>query len=287
MTTEKKPTVADIITNLIIERLEAGCIPWRQPWQGNSAPRNLATGRPYRGINAFLLGCTGKTWFATFNQVKERGGTIKAGARSLPVVFWKLKEVTDSEGDDDKTIPILRYYKVFSLDDVEGVAAPTVTDELHDFTAIESAERVIAQMPLRPEIKIGQARAYYSPSLDYVNMPRQELFRSDEEWYSTLFHELGHATGHANRLNRSTVTTPAYFASADYSKEELIAECCSAFLANETGISAATIDNSAAYINGWLKALRAKDNRGMVIHAAAAGQRAADYILNRREASIC
>lgn len=287
MTTEKKVTVADIITDLIIEKLEAGCIPWRQPWNCTTAPRNLTTGKPYRGINAFLLGCTGMSWFATWNQIKERGGRVKAGARSLPVVFWTLKEVTDRDSGDDKTIPILRYYKVFSLDDVEGVSAPPDIEVSREFTPIQAAEGVVAQMPLKPEIKIGPAKAYYSPSSDFINMPRKELFHSDEEWYATLFHELGHSTGNVRRLNRSTVTSPSYFGSAEYSKEELIAECCAAFLAAETGISAATIDNSAAYINGWLKALKSKDNRGMVVYAAAAGQHAADYILNRREASSC
>lgn len=231
-----------------------------------------------------MLGCTGAGWFATFNQIKEKGGSIKAGAKSLPVVFWQIREVADRDSGNDKTVPILRYYRVFSLDDVEGIVIPIEPEPLRQFTPIEAAERIVAHMPLRPDIRTGPARAYYSPSDDYINMPRQELFTTDEEWYACLYHELGHATGHTSRLNRSTVTTASYFGSTTYSKEELIAECCSAFLAAESGIVATTIDNSASYINGWLRALRSSDNRGMVIHAAAAGQRAADYILNRREA---
>lgn len=284
MNNHKKSSVADIITSLIIEKLEDGCIPWRQPWRGATPPCNLASGRPYRGINAFLLGCTGASWFATFNQIKERGGSIKAGARSLPVVFWHMKEPVDQDSSNDRRIPILRYYRVFSLDDVEGINVPVINAELHEFTPIEAAEKVIEQMPLKPEIRIGPAQAFYSPAGDYINMPRQGLFSSYNDWLACLYHEMGHATGHASRLNRSTVTSAAYYGSAEYSREELIAECCSAFLANETGILAATIDNSAAYIDGWLKALKSKDSRGMVIYAAAAGQRAADYILNRRDA---
>lgn len=283
MNTEKKRSVADVITDIIIEKLENGVVPWRKPWNGSTAARNLVTGKPYRGINAFLLGCTGTGWFATYNQITEKGGAVKSGSKSLPVVFWNMKQKIDQETGDEMTIPILRYYRVFSLEDVDGISSPEPSETIRQFTPIEAADRVIDAMPQRPDIKTGQARAFYSPSLDYVNMPRRELFHSDEEWYSTLFHELGHATGHESRLNRSTVTKSAYFGSSEYSKEELVAECCAAFLAAETGIVNAVIDNSAAYIDGWLKALKSKDNKGMVIHAAAAGQRAADFILNRRE----
>jgi len=135
-------------------------------------------------------------------------------------------------------------------------------------------------MPLCPEIKHGQAKAFYSPSLDYINMPPVALFHSDEEYYSTLFHEMTHSTGHSDRLNRSTVTKTAHFGSSDYSKEELIAEMGSAFLSAEAGIINTTIDNSAAYIKGWISALKSADNRGLVIQAASAAQKAADYVLN-------
>ena len=281
---DTKANVADIITNIIIEKLEAGCIPWRKPWNGSAAaPKNIVTGKPYRGINAFLLGCTGGTWFATYRQIQEKGGNVNAGAKSLPVVFWSIKEVADRTTGDEKTIPVLRYYRVFSLDDVSGIDLPAVTEITRQFSPIEAAERVIENMPQRPEIKFGEARAYYSPSLDYINMPRHELFHSDEEFYQTLLHECGHATGHSSRLSRATVTKSAYYGSSDYGMEELVAETCAAFVMSEIGLVNATIDNSAAYIKGWLAALKSKDNRGMIIHAAAAGQRAADFILNRRE----
>lgn len=201
----------------------------------------------------------------------------------MPVVFWSIKPVADRETGDEKNIPVLRYYRVFSLDNLTGIEPPAAEDVTREFAPIEAAERVIEAMPQRPDVKTGEARAYYSPSLGYINMPRRELFHGDEEYYSTQFHELGHATGHESRLNRSTVTKSAYFGSTDYSKEELVAECCAPFLAAETGIVNSTIDNSAAYIDGWLRALKSKDNCGMVIHAAAAGQRAAGFILNRRE----
>lgn len=281
-TNDTKSSVTDLITEMIIKKLESGTIPWRKPWNGSeAAPKNLITGKPYRGINAFILGCSGSSWFATFNQIQEKNGSVKKGAKSIPVVFWSIKQVADRDTGDDKNIPILRYYRVFAIEDINGIDAPATESTIREFSPIEAAECVISNMPLLPEIKHGQARAYYSPSLDYINMPRRELFHSDEEYYSTLFHELGHATGHNSRLNRSSVTKSSYFGSSEYSKEELIAECCSTFIASETNIVAATLDNSAAYIKGWLAALKSRDNRGMIIHAAAAGQRAADFILNR------
>jgi antirestriction protein ArdC len=281
---DAKKSVADFVTDAIIEKLEAGCIPWRKPWNGSAnAPRNLITKKPYRGINAFILGCSSfdSPWFATFKQIQEKGGNVKKGTKSIPVVFWSIKEVEDRETGDDKNIPILRYYRVFSLDDVEGIAAPAMEEITREFNPIEEAELIVANMPQRPEIKTGQAKAYYSPALDYVNMPKSELFHSDEEYYSTLFHELSHSTGHSSRLNRSTVTKSAHFGSGEYSKEELIAEMGASFLNAEAGIVSATLDNSAAYIQGWISVLKSKDSRGLVIQAAAAAQKAADFILKR------
>lgn len=284
MKTDTKKTVTDFITEAIIEKLEAGCIPWRKPWNGSAnCPKNLITKKPYRGINVFILSCYqySSPYFLTFRQAQDKGGVIKKGAKSIPVVFWSVKEIADRETGDDKNIPILRYYRVFNIEDVEGIEAPAIEEITREFSPIEEAQRIVDGMPQRPDIKTGEARAYYSPSLDYINMPRNELFHTDEEYYSTFFHELTHSTGHASRLNRATVTKSSYFGSSEYSREELIAEMGASFLSAEAGIVQATIDNSASYIKGWISALKSKDNRGLVIQAAAAAQKAADFILNR------
>ncbi len=278
---DTKQTVADIVTELIISKLEAGCIPWRKPWNGSqNAPRNLITGKAYRGINAFILGCYGFTspYFATFKQIVDKKGTLKKGSKSIPVIFYSVKEVEDRTTGEDVDIFVLRYYRVFNAEDIEGIEIPTQETFTREFTPIEEAQRIIANMPLCPEIKSGGNRAYYSPSLDYVNLPPENCFHSNEEFYSTAFHELCHASGHSSRLNRSTVTKSAYFGSTEYSKEELIAEMGASFLSATAGI-ANTIDNSAAYIKGWISALKSKDNRGLVIQAASSAQKAMDYIL--------
>jgi len=138
----------------------------------------------------------------------------------------------------------------------------------------------VAEMPNCPEIRRGGGRAFYRPSEDLVNIPRPEAFESTEEHYCTLFHELVHSTGHGSRLDRKTIKDVAPFGSANYSREELIAEMGAAFLCGSAGIENATIDNSAAYIKGWLGVL-GSDSK-MVVIAASQAQKAAEYILHKQ-----
>lgn len=279
-----KNQVADIITEAIISKLEAGIIPWKKPWNASTqVPRNFITGKPYRGINAFLLATCGfsSPYFLTFKQVQEKKAQVKAGSKGFPVVFWSTVEVEDRDTGAEKEIPFMRYYSVFNIEQTT-LEVPPIPEAEREFNVIEEAERIVAAMPHRPEIRHQQAKAFYSPSFDFINMPKQELFHFDAEYYSTLFHELGHSTGHASRLGRKGVTESSYFGSHEYSKEELVAEMAAAFLCAEAGIVQATIDNSAAYIGGWLKALKSKDNKALVIQAASQAQKASDYILDRK-----
>ena len=133
-------------------------------------------------------------------------------------------------------------------------------------------------MPEPPTYGPGNKAAYY-PIQDLVTMPDLQLFDSSEEYYSTFFHELAHSTGHLSRLNRNEVAGVNFFGSHDYSKEELVAEMTAAFLCGETGILPATIENSAAYLQSW--ATKFKEDKKMVVYAAAAAQKAADFILDR------
>jgi len=130
----------------------------------------------------------------------------------------------------------------------------------------------------QPEIRHSGNRAFYSPSLDYIQLPNKTSFNNEAGYYGTLFHELAHATGHANRLGRKSILEPSYFGSHEYSKEELVAEMAAAFICGHACIENMTIENSAAYINGWLKAL--KNDKTLLVHAAGQAQKAADYILN-------
>ena len=285
-----KNKVYQIITDRIIGLLEQGTVPWQKPWSGNDQmPINLSSKKQYRGINVFLLAAMGyeSPYWLTFLQAKKLGGTITKGEKACPVVFWKWldpKDKQDGKGlEHDRRIPMLRYYSVFNVAQCEGIDDKVPLLELpeHDFNPIEDAEQIVSNMPNKPELTHKQARAFYRPSQDLVNMPRPQLFESDEEYYSTLFHELVHSTGHASRLNRFEKDQAVAFGSHTYSKEELVAEMGSAFLCNTCGIAERTLINSAAYIAGWLK--RLKDDTTFVVRAAAQAQKAVDYIHNNTE----
>ncbi|BBA71026.1 ArdC family protein [Geobacter sulfurreducens] len=282
--------VYDVINNRIMELLDQGTVPWRKPWNAESnMPKNLISRKDYRGVNVFLLSCLpfGSPYWLTYKQVQDRGGYVRKGEKSTPVIFWKWIDKNDGDIQDNEIptstkgkVPLLRYYSVFNMDQVEGIKAPEPQEVIKEFNPIHKAEEVIASMPQRPEIKYGGNRAYYSPSYDYIQLPHQHTFQSPEEYYSTAFHELAHATGHSSRVGRKSILETSYFGSHEYSKEELVAEMGAAFLCGVTGIENRTIENSAAYIQGWLRKL--KEDKTLLIHAAAQAQKAADFILNRK-----
>ncbi|OEU68413.1 MAG: hypothetical protein BBJ57_02290 [Desulfobacterales bacterium PC51MH44] len=274
--------VYEIVTKQIIDKLEQGEIPWQRPWIGGRA-KNLISGKDYNGINVFLLACSGYSnpYWLTFKQVKKKGGFVRKGEKSTLITFWKsyLKNITDDNGDDKKQSRyVLRYYRVFNVEQCDGIESPEIEHRV--FNPITECENVVNSMPCKPEISHNEARAYYRPDQDDINMPKPELFNSEPEYYSTLFHELSHSTGHKSRLDRHAIEKCSHlFGSKDYSKEELTAEMGAAFLCGHTGVENKTIDNSAAYIQSWVK--KFKDKPKMVVSAAGKAQKSTDYILNK------
>lgn len=275
------------VTARIIEILEAGTIPWMKPWVSSDGPMNLISKKSYRGINSFLLNCSPYTsqYWMTYRQAAERGGQVRRGEKSTPVVFWKWLDYKVPPGEEDNEatgkVPLLRYYNVFNLDQITGIDALVEEQTDNHFSPIEQAEQIISNMPHRPLIQYGGDRACYSPTLDYIKLPKPEVFNSSEEFYSTAFHEMAHSTGHSSRLGRKGIIEPSYFGSHDYSQEELVAEFGSSMLCGFAGIEQKTIQNSAAYIQGWLKAL--KKDKKLAIVAAGQAQNAADFILNQQQ----
>ena len=265
------------VTSRIVAALESGTIPWRKPWSGHSAiPTNLATGKKYRGVNVWVLGSLGYDlpYFCTFKQAKSLGGQVRKGEKGYPVVFWKF--LKKEEGGKTKSIPLLRHYTVFNIAQIDGVEAPQVPETTHN--PISACETVVKDWIRGPRIEHNAGdRACYSPQFDRVTMPNPEQFQSPSAYYSTLFHELTHSTGHKDRLNRETLNNIAYFGSHEYSKEELVAELGASYLCAHTGIDNDTIDNSASYIASWLKAL--KNDPKLLLQAASQAQKAADHIL--------
>lgn len=275
-----KKSAYDIITDKIISKLEEGVIPWLKPWKNGGAAVNWKTQKAYRGVNAFLLD-PGE--YATLNQIKEAGGKVKKGAKSEIVTFWKMLEVENKETKDKETVPLLRYYRVFEINtQVEGLTSKRDTTTYEHYP-IEEAEKIVQGYPSAPYFTFHSRRAYYQPDTDKINCPPLKDFPIKEEYYSTLFHEMVHSTGHKERLNRQGVAkSNITFGDQDYSKEELTAEMGATMLCGMAGIDQTTIDNSASYIKSWLSKLK-KDNK-VIIQAAGQAQKAADLILEKEEA---
>jgi antirestriction protein ArdC len=278
--------VYSIITERVVALLQQGTIPWQKPWQGAElAPQNLISRKPYRGVNVFLLHAMSYTspFWLTFKQAQELGGHVRKGEKSCPVVFWKWLDVENKGAGKTERVPFLRYYSVFNAAQCEGIDGhvPSVNGATREHSPVETAERIVQGMPQRPLIKHGQAQAFYHPTDDFVGLPNPEQFRSGEGYYTVLFHELTHSTGHESRLARKGVTGSdgqwSAFGSNPYAKEELVAEMGSAFLCGQAGIVERTIENSAAYVASWLS--RLKDDCKLVVQAAAQAQKAADFIL--------
>ncbi len=279
-----KKSVYDIIADGIIKSLENDIIPWQQPW--SSVPhKSLNSGKPYRGINPFLLESFASfhnfksNYWLTFKQAKKLGGQVKKGSSGTQVIFWRWIEKKDKHDEVVSSFPMLRYYTVFNAEQVnfpDDYILPV--DEINaDFNPIDEAQKIVDNMPNAPDIKHRGNRAVYFPVSDRIMIPDTGQFNNPGEYYSTLFHELGHSTGHSARLARFNDDSDHNFGSKDYSFEELVAEFTAAMLCGAANIDKSVIENQTAYIAGWLTSLR--NNKKMAVRAAAKAQKAADYIL--------
>jgi len=283
-------TVYEIITDRLLKEIEKGTLPWHKPWKSalGEEPANLVSKHAYRGINRFLLSHMAypRPYYVTYKQATDLGGSVKKGEHGTPVIFWKTGIYTQTEADgsshEEKSF-LLRYYTVFNVEQCDGIEGhlPIITTEpiINPISPIESADRIVTHFNSRPTIThVRGDRAYYTPSRDTITLPETNQFQSQAEYYSTLFHEMTHSTGHSSRLNRPTLVEASYFGSHTYCKEELVAEMGAAFLCGEAGIeNEAALKNSASYLDGWRRKLKADSK--VVIQAAAQAQKAADFIL--------
>ena len=276
-----KTSIYEIITDRILAQLKAGVVPWHKPWtDGQDGAYNYVTGRAYSVLNQMLLSHADA--YLSWKQMQELGGKVKKGAKSEIVTFWKVYPIEEEDNNGNKVkknIPLLRYYTVFWIGDTEGIERKEIKRVTLD--PVQEAENIVnkymtsANHPAL-ERDTTSNRAYYSPTSDKVVCPTIEQFKEISEYYSTLFHELTHSTGHTTRLNRLTAT--AHFGNEEYSKEELVAEIGAATLVNMAGIETnKSFNNSAAYIEGWSRAL--KDNVKMIVEASSKAAKAVDYIL--------
>jgi antirestriction protein ArdC len=276
-------TIYETVTNRILNQLSAGQVPWHKTWK-TGLPKSLCTGREYRGVNILVLGSaeyTSRYWM-TFREAQRQGGHVRKGERATPIIYWKWRTPEElakraQQTGKDSVAPCTPFVSaVFNFDQVEGVARPTDDLPPRPEDRLTVAEQMFDVMPDKPEIiHTLTAQPAYSQTLDRVTLPHLSQFESADEYFSTLYHELTHSTGAKHRLNR--------FAEAEgdrvekYSFEELVAEFGAAFLCGFAGIqNRGTEELQASYIEGWARVFQ-RDNR-VLVRAASAAQRAADYI---------
>lgn len=276
-----------MVTDRIINQLEQGVIPWQKPWTGvRSGAYNRISKKSYSLLNQMLLQHDGE--YATFKQWQDLGGHVRKGEKSEIVTFWKIQPVEEEQEDGTKVvkqIPLLRYFNVFHISQVDGVE-PLPKEELHYIEPIEKADQVLNDYWTRENITVEYKagnRAYYSPTLDMICLPLFEQFNDSSEYYSTAFHESVHSTMKEDRCNRAEDRKGKIvaFGSQEYSKEELTAEIGSATILNIIGIETAnSFKNSAAYIQNWLSVLR--NDVKFVVSASSKAEKAVKYIMGEQ-----
>ncbi|EQB31357.1 ArdC family protein [Sphingobium ummariense] len=291
-TADERTNLYEQITNRIIAELEAGRVPWVQPWGSSKAsigmPYNAVSNRRYSGINVLTLwdaivsrGFASHA-FLTFRQALALGGHVRRGERGAGVIYTRRfipkeeRRRTDNESREPSGgIPFLKWFTVFSVEQCEGLPAhiceprPPIPEGL----ILPQAEALIEATGA--DFRIGGPSAYYSPRHDYVQVPRPDDFHDPVNWHRTAFHELSHWVGGAARLDRDQTGS---FGSVAYGREELIAEMSGAFVCAALGITPTV--RHADYLGSWLEIIR-EDSRA-ILRAASAASKAADYLLALR-----
>ncbi|WP_066593603.1 ArdC family protein [Sphingomonas pruni] len=276
------------VTSRVIAELEAGRLPWVQPWDsaacGCAMPHNAGTGRRYSGINVLILWAaviegrySSQRWL-TYRQAQAAGGNVRRGERGTVVCYadrFTPKDEAARAQDEDRDarqIAFLKRFTVFNVDQCEGlpealVTAPDLPAKIDMIPSVQALIRTSGA-----DFRIGGGEAYYSPGADFVAVPPPAAFPERINWYRTALHELGHWTGHSSRLDRNQ---RGGFGSADYAREELVAEMASAFACASLSIQPTV--RHADYIGSWLAVLR--EDEKAIFRAASAASKAADYLL--------
>lgn len=265
------------ITLKIKEKLAAGVIPWRKSWK-SSVPMNFVSKRPYNGINyiSLILNEFPSPYYLTFLQCKERNITIHKGATGSPIIFYKVMDypvanlvdtVNSSCKEKRKSIPIVKLSYVFNLSQT--------TQFEKENTEIQhlECETLLNQMTEKPIIKHNIDRCYYNSTKDYISLPPIKNFDFPGEYYSALFHELAHWTGHKSRLNRKLLSETK----EEEAFEELIAEISSSYLCSICGLDSPVLENQASYISGWLNLINNRESA--FIQAVHESRKVVDYLL--------
>ncbi|MDA3919743.1 MAG: zincin-like metallopeptidase domain-containing protein [Salinisphaera sp.] len=284
-----KSDLCQDITNDVIASLEQGTLPWRCPWdrtQTFDIPINLSSNREYHGVNVALLWmhqakmAYSTAHWMTYRQAQSLGGQVRKDEHSTPAVFYKSFEKETGQVDDNgepetDQIRVIRQFKVFNLDQIDGIEAPDKRPRF-GFEPVEAAERLLASAGI--PISHGGGRAFYVPSQDRITMPDRDRFESANDYYATALHELTHATGHSSRCDRPRYETTVK--KGAYAFEELVAERGSLFAMSALGLSGEVVGHDS-YIDHWLSILR--EDKRAVFKAAAQAETAFKWLMSRLE----
>lgn len=274
--------VYDDVTNKIIAMMENGVTPWRKSWDDMTPALSRPlreNGVPYTGINTLMLwmaaeirGFTSPYWM-TFKAAQSHGGRVRKGAKSEIAVFFQTI-VRETDNGETTKYPVMKTYNVFNVDEIDGLPEkyyPKPVVRNAGSTRVPEYDCFFADTG--SVIRHGGGKAFYSPNLDFIQMPNFNGFDDADSYYSVLAHEHIHWTGSSKRLNRKL---SIQMASSDYAMEELIAELGSAFLCAELGISTGPRPDHAAYLNMWVKALR--ENNRVLFKAASYSEAAVRFL---------
>lgn len=275
------------VTDEIVKAIEAGAGKFVMPWHNWAfgAARNAFTGDAYRGINVLALWAAAhnrafaSSYWATFKQWRDLGACVRKGEKATTIVFYKKQTIEAHDADTGETTEdfrwIVRPYSVFNADQVDGWREPTFPPQAMVGTH-EQIDNFIAATGA--DIRRGETATYYRVP-DYIAIPARERFigsdtsSPEETFYSTVFHELIHWTGHWSRLGRNLSSC---FGTADYAMEELVAELGAAFLCAEYLVLHTPRPDHAAYIAEWLAIL--KSDKRAIFDASTRATKAAEYL---------
>ena len=279
---------SQVVTNHVLEKLQQGCMPWIKPWTPGSnksgffgdLPYNGKTGRQYSGTNIIMLSLNEycrADWY-TYAQAKKMGANVRKGEKGTPIIFAKqivLPEEKRRNEDDSGKRFMLRGWSVFNAEQIDGLPPQDEIvidpkDESDDSWVVPEFEQIIEQTGAT--IKHRGSRACYLRNRDRIELPSHDKFKDSTGYYATVFHELGHWTGHSTRLDRKM---GKMFGDAEYAFEELVAEMTSAFCCRRLGMQGKA--QHVEYINHWIKLL--KSDKKALVRAAKQAQKAFEMIM--------
>ena len=288
----------------IIAQIERGTAPWQKHWKPgeNRMPENFSTGARYQGGNALQLMVkrTGRAYndnrWGTYKQIKEAGGQVRKGERGTTVLVYKPPrraegtEATPGAVAADKpknpdaektTRPMWKRYTVFNVEQADGLALPERSAPTPEWEALKNVENVIEANGVAIR-EVNGDRAYYNMAGDEIVLPERSQFKNAEGYYQTVLHEVGHSTGHPDRLNRESLHQGIQdgFGSEAYAREELRAEISAMMSSDRLGV-AYEPQHATAYVKGWVEVL--KDDPKEIYKAAAEASRISDYVCEAPE----